>query len=119
MPPGAGCCDFYSPKQGDYIVYLKKDLNDCLGFVLLLSCLLLGCATQIKTGTDYDSGIDFKQYQLFSWIGNEPYLQAKDSSVPLGAINLERIKQEIEKPSSIVASSLAGPTAAAEINKSQ
>jgi hypothetical protein len=63
--------------------------------VLLAFAGLVGACTTINTGSHFDETTDFNAYKSFSWIDEEPLVQA-DSSMPVSALAQSTIKSEIQ-----------------------
>lgn len=61
--------------------------------VVLMALLTAACAT-VKTGVDYDEGVDFSQYRTAAWAGDEVVVSRMSEAV--SPLTTKRIKMAIE-----------------------
>jgi hypothetical protein len=55
-----------------------------------------GCATEMTAHIDHDRSQDFKRYESYSWVADEPMLNAGDGDEPVSPLNRRRIVDAIE-----------------------
>jgi hypothetical protein len=64
--------------------------------VALGAAAVASCAT-IRAASDYDGAADFSRFQRYAWVAESPLIRAESGRVEVSALNVQRIREAIER----------------------